>query len=106
MINRCSRRNEGNFIASIGFCKTLPNDIKDADVYYDWSCKLQSRITPPCQPTTDVTMGGLCSLQYAKKLLPIEDHWEISKMWSTDQGLAVARAIVSGNATGISDGFF
>ena len=35
MINRGSRRNEGNFIANTGFYKTLPNDVKEANVYYD-----------------------------------------------------------------------
>jgi len=82
MINRGPRRNEGNFIANTEFCKTLPNNIKVADVYYDWSYKLQSIITSQCQPTIDLTMEGLCSLQVAKTLLPIEDHCAISKMQS------------------------
>ena len=36
MINRGSRRNEGNFNATTGFCKILPSDIKEANLYYDW----------------------------------------------------------------------
>ena len=51
-------------------------------------------------------MEGLCSSQDANTLLSIEDHWEISKVWSTDQGLEVAQAIVFGNTTGISYGSF
>ena len=59
MINRSSRRNEGNFIVNTEFCKTLPNDIKEANVYYDWSYKLQSSITPQYQPTADATTEEL-----------------------------------------------
>ena len=44
-------------------------------------------------------MEGLCNLQDVKQLLPIEDHWEISKMWSTDQELVVAQEMVSDHAT-------
>ena len=51
-------------------------------------------------------MEGLCNLQDVKQLLPIEDHWEISKMWSMDQELVVAQEMVSDHATGISDGSF
>lgn len=51
-------------------------------------------------------MEGLCNLQDVKKLLLIEDHWESSKMWSTDQELVVSQEIVSDHATGISDGSF
>ena len=51
-------------------------------------------------------MEGLCSLHDTKVLLPIEDHWAISKMRSTDQILAVAKTILSGNATQISNGSF
>ena len=74
MINRGSQYNEGNFIANTGFCKNLPNDIKEADVYYDWSYKVQTSTTPQCQPTVDTTTEFWCSLQDAKDLLPIEDH--------------------------------
>ena len=62
MINCGSRRNEGNFIANKGFCKTLPKCIKEANVYYDWSYKLQSSITPQFQPTVNATTEGLCRL--------------------------------------------
>ena len=51
-------------------------------------------------------MEGLCSSQDTNTLLHIEDHWEISKVWSTDQGLEVAQIIVFGNTTGIIYGFF
>ena len=74
MINRASRRNEGNFIANARFCKTLPTDIKEADVYYDWSYKLLSSITSQCQSTVNETTNYLCSLQDTKTILPIEDH--------------------------------
>ena len=99
MINRGSQRNEGNFTGTTVFCKTLPNDIKEADIYYDLSYKLQCSITPQYQPTIDATMEGLCNLQDVKQLLPIEDHWEISKMWSMDQELVVAQEMVSDHAT-------
>jgi len=72
MINRCLPRNEGTFIANTRFSKTLPNDIKEADVYYDSSCKLQSSITPLCQRTIDAIMEGLFSLQHAITLLPMK----------------------------------
>ena len=39
-------------------------------------------------------------------MLPIEDHRAIGKMWSTDQEFAVAYTIITGQATGISDGTF
>lgn len=74
MINRGSRYNEGNFIANTGFCKDLPNDIKEADVYYDWSYTLQTSTTQQYQPTVDTTTEGWCSLQDATYLLPIGDH--------------------------------
>ena len=74
MINRASRRNEGSFIANARFCKTLPTDIKEADVYYDWSYKLLSSITSQCQSTVNETTNYLCSLQDTKTILPIEDH--------------------------------
>ena len=68
MINRGSRHNKGNSIANTGFCKTLPNDIKEGDNYYNRYYKLQSSITPPFQLTIDVTMEGLISLQKANVL--------------------------------------
>ena len=73
MINRGSRRNDGNFIATTGFCNTLPSDINEADVYYDWLYKLQSRITPQCQPTVSIIPEVLGSLQEATHFLLIED---------------------------------
>ena len=103
MINRGSRRNEIKFIANTWFYKTLPKNIKEADVYYDWSYKLQSSINSQCQPTVNATTKGLCSLQDAKILLPIEYHWVIDKMLSTDQELVVAQAIITGKAAGISE---
>ena len=39
-------------------------------------------------------------------MLHIEDHRAIGKMWSTDQEFAVAYTIITGQATGISDGTF
>ena len=50
MTNRGSRRNDDNFIKTTGFCKTLPSDLNEADVYFDWSYKLLSCITTLCQP--------------------------------------------------------
>ena len=67
MINRGSRHNEGNFIVTTGFCKKLPSEINEADVYYDWSYKLPSRITPQCKPTVSGIPDDLGSLQDAKK---------------------------------------
>lgn len=80
IINKCSRRNEGKCIANTGFCNTLPTDIQEVDVYYDWSYKIQSRIPPLYQPNTEITMKSLSSLQEENQLLPVEDHWTISKM--------------------------
>ena len=90
MINRGSRRNVGNFTMTTGFCKTLPSDINEDDVYYDWSYKLLSCITPQYQPTVSIIPEVLGSLQEAIHVLPIEDHWSINKMWSQDQGFVVA----------------
>ena len=84
MINRGSRHNEDNFIVTTGFCKNLPSEINEADVYYGWSYKLPSRITPQCKPTVSGIPDDLSSLQDAKKLLPIKDHWAIGKLWSPD----------------------
>ena len=67
MINRGLRRNEGNFVATTGFGKHLPMDVKEVDVYYDWSYELLSSITPQSQPTVNATTDGLCNLQDAKK---------------------------------------
>ena len=93
MINRGSRRNDGNYIKTTGFCKTLPHDLNDANVYFDWSYKLLSCITTSVQPTIGSQPDILGSLQEAIQLSPIDDHWAITKMWSQDQGLAVAQAI-------------
>ena len=51
-------------------------------------------------------MKGLSSLQEENQLLPVEDHWTISKMWSIDQGLAVVKTIIYGTTIEISDGLF
>ena len=106
MINRGFRRNVGNFIATTRFCKTLPSDINEADAYYDWPYTLLSRITSQYQPIISIIPEVLGSLQEATYLLPIEVHWAIDKMWSHDQGFAVAHTIKTGTATGISDGSF
>ena len=46
------------------------------------------------------------TVQEAKDLLPQDDQWAISNMWSQDQGKAIANAIYWGNAIGISDGSY
>ena len=55
MINRGARRNEWNFVANPGLCHTLPEDINEVDVYYDWSYKLQSCIHESCQHIPEST---------------------------------------------------
>lgn len=106
MINRCPICNVVKVVANSGIYHTLPGDIKEADVYYDWSYKLQSCIHPQYHPTTDTTNAFICRLHYATKKLTTEDHWIINTMWSMDKGKAVYKTITSGNTTGISDGSF
>ena len=106
MINRNSRHNEGNFVATPEICTNLPRDIKETDVYCDWSCKLQSCIHPQWQPIIDITHVFISSLYDATHQLPTEDYWEINKIWPMDQGKDMAKSIATGNATNISDGSF
>ena len=104
VVNKDSRINEGNCVAKSRFCKTLLEDITKVDVYYDWSYKVQNYTHPLSQPITETT--NIRSLYEAKYELPIEDHLEINKMQSMDQGTVVAKVIVAGNDTTISDRFF
>ena len=57
MINRGSRLNESNFIATTRFGKILPSDINEADFYYDWSLTAHiNRLHIPLQPTPQQTI--------------------------------------------------
>ena len=82
VINRGFRRNDGNYIKTTGFCKTLPHDLNEADVYFGWSYKLLSCITTLVQPTICSRPEILGSLQEEIQLSPIDDYWAIKKMWS------------------------
>ena len=80
MINRSSRHNKGKFVTNSELCNTLPYDIKEVDVCYDWSYKLQCCIHSPYQPITETTNVLIGSLHEAKNQLLIEAHWTIKNM--------------------------
>lgn len=38
--NRRSRRNKDNYVEIISICAKIPEDIKEVDIYNDWSYKI------------------------------------------------------------------
>ena len=77
MINRGSRRNDDNYSKTTGFCQTLPQDLNEADVYFDWSYKLLSCINTLVQPTIGGQIEILGSLQEVIQLSPTDNLWAI-----------------------------
>ena len=106
MTNSGSRRNTGNYVVKVGICTTLPTDLSKVDIVNDWSIKIQSKMEGNKHHSSETSSENPTTLQEAKDLLPHDDQWTISNMWSQDQGKAIANAIQLGNATGISDGSY
>ena len=106
MSNRGSRSNTGSYIAINGICETLPDDIKEVNVYKDWSYKIQSYIKQHEHHPMGTDSGIPKTMDEAKNMLSMNDQWTINNMWSQDQGKPVAKDIALCRATRISDGSY
>ena len=56
------------------------------DIVHDWSIKIQSKMEGNEPRSSEMGSENPTIVQEAKDLIPQDDQWAISNMWSHDQG--------------------
>jgi hypothetical protein len=85
---------------------SLPPDCLLATITRPPQQRIQLNSTSPLPPSTppSTPVGTLTTIHAALQALPLLDRWAVLDYFVSDDGQTVAKGIISGSATAVSDG--